>query len=206
MTSYTAYILRDGDGKVYVGITSQPVMRRWNHGNGYRHHPELWSTIQSQGWESIDKEIVAEGMDKSTACKLEQELIKRFDSTNPKKGYNKELGGIAQEKLVSIAIRSKIRDAATGERNPNYGKHFSKEHRSKIAESNRGQTRSEETRTKIGKAKEKPVAQYSIEGHLIAVFESGRKAALATGAQAGHISKVCKRQRATAGGYWWCYN
>ena len=206
MASYTAYVLRDGDGKVYVGITSQPVMRRWNHGNGYRYHPELWAKIQSHGWESIDKEIVAEGMDKSTACKLEQELIKRFDSTNPDRGYNKELGGIAKEKLVSITIRNKLRDAVIGERNPNFGKHFSKEHRFKIAESNRGQKRSKETCSNIGKAKEKPVAQYSIEGRLIAVFESGRKAALATGVQASHISKVCKHQRVTAGGYHWCYN
>lgn len=206
MLSFTVYVLRDCEGKVYVGVTSQPVKRRWNNGNGYRHHTELWSKIKSDGWESIHKEVIETGLDKQSASRLEQELIRRLDSTNPLKGYNRDLGGLASDKLVSPATRYKIRMSVTGDRNPNFGKHFSKEHCSKIAESNRGQTRSCETCANIGKAKEKPVAQYSIDGHLIAVFESGRKAALATGIQAAHISKVCKCQRATAGGYWWCYN
>lgn len=206
MTSYTVYILRDREGKVYVGVTSQPIKRRWNNGNGYRRVPDLWLTIKSQGWESIHKEVVATGLDKGVASRLEQELIKQFDSSNPTRGYNRELGGLTNEKLVSSATRKKISTSLMGEHHPHYGKHFSKEHRSKIAESNRGQKRSHSTCVKIGKAKEKPVAQYSVDGILIAVFESGKKAALATGVQAGHISKVCKHQRMTAGGYKWCYN
>ena len=206
MASYTVYVLRDGDNKVYVGVTSQPIKRRWNNGNGYRRVPELWLKIKSQGWESIHKEVVATGVDKGAASRLEQELIRQFDSTNPARGYNRELGGLANKKLVSSATRKKISTSLMGEHHPYYGKHFSEEHRSKIAASNRGQKRSENTCVKMGKAHEKPVAQYSEEGCLIAVFESGRKAALATGIQASHISKVCKHQRMTAGGYKWCYD
>ena len=206
MTSYTVYVLRDEEGKVYVGTTSQPVMRRWNHGNGYRKFPELWLTIKSRGWESIRKEIVSTGLDKSSASKLEQELIREYDSTNPDKGYNRDLGGLTTEKRLSISTRRKISDSLKGDQHPYYGKHFSKEHRAKIAESNRGLKRSCETRDRISKSREKPVAQYSVDDELIAVFESGKKAALATGVQASHISKVCKHQRMTAGGYKWCYN
>ena len=204
--AYTVYVLRDEDGKVYVGATSQPVKRRWNHGNGYRHHPELWLKIQVQGWETIHKEIAAKGLDKSSASRLEQELIERYDSTNPTKGYNRDLGGLTNEKLVSVPTRQKISSSLMGEHHPRYGKHLSEEHRSKIAESNRGLKRSKNTCTKMGEAHEKPVAQYSMDGCLIAVFESGRKAAIATGVQASHISKVCKHQRVTAGGYKWCYD
>ena len=206
MTSYTVYVLRDEEGKVYVGATSRPVKRRWNHGNGYRDFPELWSTIQSQGWESIRKEIVGTGLDKRSASKLEQELIRRYDSANPSKGYNKDLGGLTTDKKLSISTRKKISESLAGECNPNYGKHFSKEHRMKIAESNRGLKRSNETRIKVGESHEKPVAQYDLNGKRIAVFESGKKASLATGVQASHISKVCKHQRMTAGGYKWCYD
>ena len=206
MTSYTVYILIDKDDKVYVGVTSQTVKHRWNNGNGYRCIPNLWLAIESQGWESFRKEIVAEGLSKPSASNLEQELIKQYDSTNPTKGYNRDLGGVGKYKKVSPKTRNKIRYSLMGERNPNFGKHFSKEHRSKIAKSNRGQTRSFETRVNLGKAHEKPVAQYSLDGRLIAVFESGKKASITTGIQAGHISKVCKHQRATAGGYTWCYN
>ena len=204
--AYTVYVLRDENGKVYVGATSLPVKRRWNHGNGYRYHPELWLQIISQGWETIHKEIAGEGLDKASASKLEQELIERYDSTNPTKGYNRDLGGLTSEKLVSVPTRQKISNALTGECNANYGKHFSIEHRDKIAESNRGLKRSCDTCIKIGKAHGKPVAQYSREGVLIAIFESGRKASLVTGIQASHISRVCKHQRVTAGGYKWCYN
>ena len=205
MTSYTVYLLRDGDDKVYVGVTSQPIKRRWNNGNGYRFVPELWLKIKSQGWGSIHKEVVDTDLDKSAASKLEQELIKRFDSTNPAKGYNRELGGLGNEKILSVGSRDKIRQSLTGEHNPNFGKHLSTDHRSKIANANRGLKRSCETCTNIGKVKEKPVAQYSREGLLIAVYESCKKASLATGTQVSHISKVCKHQRVTAGGYKWCY-
>lgn len=206
MTSYTVYVLRDNEGKVYVGATSQPIKRRWNHGNGYRKFPELWSTIKSQGWESIHKEIVSTGLDKTSASKLEQELIERYDSANPNKGYNRDLGGLTNEKRVSISTRRKISKSLMGEQHPYYGTHLSQQHRMKIAESNRGLKRSCETCIKVGKAHEKPVVQYSMDGKRIAVFESGKKAALATGVQASHISKVCKHQRMTAGGYKWCYD
>ena len=206
MTSYTVYVLRDGEGKVYVGVTSQPVKRRWNNGNGYRFIPELWEKIKSKGWESIDKEVVGTELDKVSASKLEQKLIEEFDATNPNKGYNRELGGLTSEKLVSRETREKISKGMIGELHPSYGKHLSVEHRLKLAESNRGKKRSNSTCTKIGKAKEKPVAQYSMEGLLIAIYESGRKAAMATGVQASHIAKVCKHQRMTAGGYVWCYD
>ena len=125
---------------------------------------------------------------------------------NPDKGYNRELGGLTNDKVVSIATRQKISESLLGEKNANYGKHFSTEHREKIAESNRGLKRSHETCINIGKAKEKPVTQYSPDGRVIAVFDSIRKAAFVTGVQAGHISKVCRHQRMTAGGYKWCYN
>ena len=201
--AYTVYVLRDKNGKVYVGATSQPVKRRWNHGNGYRKHPELWLAIKSQGWDTIRKEIE---LDKTSASRLEQELIEHFESTNPIKGYNRDLGGLTNDKELSVSTRNKISVALLGEKNANYGKHFSEEHRQKIAESNRGKKRSYETCIRIGKAKEKPVAQYSANGIFIAVYESARKAALATGVQVSHISKVCKHQRMTAGGYMWCYD
>lgn len=206
MASYTVYVLRDMKGKVYVGATSQAVKRRWNHGNGYRCFPALWSTIQSQGWESIHKEIVSTGLDKSSASRLEQELIRRYDSSNPEKGYNRDLGGLATEKVLSNSTRRKISHSIRGERNPNYGTHFSEERKSKIAKSNLGQKRSTETCAHIGKSKEKPVAQYSVRDILIARYDSASIAAIATGTQAAHISKVCKHQRMTAGGYKWCYD
>lgn len=203
--AYTVYVLRDQDNKVYVGATSLPVEARWNNGNGYRFCSALWEKIQSDGWDAISKEIVATDLDEKSASELEKALISRFDSTNPAKGYNIDLGGVRGYREVSSLSRIKMRRSHLGELNPNYGQHFSEERRQKIAESNRGLKRTPETRANIGKSKEKPVVQMSLDGKVIATYDSGHKAALITGIQPAHISKVCKRQRATAGGFVWAY-
>ena len=92
-----------------------------------------------------------------------------------------------------------------GHLNPNYGVHFSEERKRKLSASNAGQTRSAETREKIRKSREKPVMQLSVDGHVIAVYDSAVKAGTATGTQPGHISKVCRHKRSTAGGFVWAY-
>ena len=200
---YSVYILWDMNGKAYVGTTSTPLEVRWRSGNGYRFCEGLWDVIQQYGWESIVKEVVAVGLSKSEASDLEQRLIVRLNTTNPAKGYNRELGGVSDQKMVSDRSREKMRESKIGELNPNYGKHFSEDHRAKIAVSNTGQKRSAETRRRIGKVKEKPVAQYSRSGQFLAQYESGKIAGEMTGIDHRHISKVCNHQRATAGGYRW---
>ena len=203
--AYTVYVLRDQDDKVYVGTTSTPVQVRWNNGNGYRFCKALWEKIQSQGWDSIVKEIVATDLDEKSASELETTLIARFDSTNPANGYNIDLGGVKGHRSVSRASCARMSEATRGERNHNYGQRFSEEHRWKIADSNRGLKRTSETCANIGKSKEKPVLQMSLDGSVIARFDSGKHAAMITGVQPGHISKVCKHQRSTAGGFVWAY-
>lgn len=203
--SYSVYLLKDNNGKVYVGATSMDVKARWNHGNGYRFTPDLWKMIQSDGWSSIEKTVVATGLDKAEASALEQRLIDEYDSTNPEKGYNREKGGLTQHKIITDDIRERMKIATTGTRNHNYGKHFSKEHREKLAASNRGQKRSKETCRNIGLSKQKPVVQYTPDGRLIAEYESGRKASEITGVDARHIAHVCSHERRTAGGYKWEY-
>ena len=200
---YSVYILRDMNGKAYVGTTSTPLEVRWRNGSGYRFCEGLWEVIRQFGWESIAKEVVAVGLSKSAASDLEQRLIAKLDTTNPDKGYNRELGGVNDLKKVSDRSREKMRKSKTGELNPNYGKHFSEEHRAKLSASNTGKKRSAETCERVGKAKERAVAQYSANGSLLAVYESGKKAAQATGVDAAHICKVCRHYRATAGGYRW---
>lgn len=203
--AYTVYVLRDQDGKVYVGATSIPVKVRWNNGNGYRFCEALWEKIQSQGWDSIVKEIVATDLDEKSASELEKALIAGFDSTNPMKGYNTDLGGVRGYRSVSQTSCARMSEATTGERNHNYGQHFSEEHKQKIADSNKGKKRTPETRANIRKAREKAVLQISLDGCVIARFDSGKQASMITGVQPGHISKVCKHQRSAAGGFVWAY-
>lgn len=203
--SYSVYVLKDNHGKVYVGATSMTVKERWNNGNGYRFSPDLWAMIQSDGWDSIEKSVIATNLSEEEASRLEQCLIEEYDSTNPDKGYNREKGGMNRAKIITDDIRDKMRIATTGEQNHNYGKHFSKQHREKLARANRGQKRSAETCRRIGEASQKPVAQYTTDGCLIAVYPSGKVAKEITGIDASHIGHVCSHKRSTAGGYRWEY-
>lgn len=200
---YTVYSLKAPDGRLYVGVTSMELRARWNNGNGYRFCSELWEQIQKYGWDSVRKEIHAENLTKDDASLLEKTLIRKFDSTNPEHGFNRELGGLLNEKVISSATREKHSRSVTGEKNHNYGKHFSEEHRRKISESNQGQRRSPETCARIGKSHAKPVDQFTTTGMLIAHWASGKQAAAETGVFPQGISKVCKGLQETAGGFVW---
>lgn len=87
----------------------------------------------------------------------------------------------------------------------NEGRAFTDEHRRKIAESNRGLKRSSETRKRVSEAHMKPVLQLTKAGVFLREWPCAKVAAEALSIQAGHISKVCKNQRKTAGGFVWQY-
>lgn len=65
--SYTVYKLTSPSEKVYIGITSQPIKKRWKNGNGYKRCPAMNKAITKYGWENIKKEILLENTtDKQT--------------------------------------------------------------------------------------------------------------------------------------------
>ena len=77
------------NGKVYIGITSQPPEKRWKNGYGYEGNEYFYRAIQKYGWnDGFNHEIIVSGLTKEDACSIEIELIKAHDSTNPDKGYN----------------------------------------------------------------------------------------------------------------------
>lgn len=82
------------NGKVYIGITCRQPEVRWNNGKGYENNEHFYRAIQKYGWnEGFVHEIIASGLTKELACKMEIELISAHDSTNYEKGYNCSNGG-----------------------------------------------------------------------------------------------------------------
>lgn len=82
------------NGKVYIGITSQQLEKRWKNGYGYESNEYFYRAIQKYGWnEGFEHEVIAYGLTKEQACAIEVELIKVYDSTNSDKGYNFSSGG-----------------------------------------------------------------------------------------------------------------
>lgn len=143
--SYTIYKHTSPEGKVYIGVTRLPLAKRWGlNGQGYKRNPRLWADIQRLGWGTFQHEIIAEGLTKQDADKQEVELIARYDSTNPNKGYNLDNGGDTGRKH-SAETRRKIGEA-------NRTRVWTPEARAKVGASSRGRIPNEETRQKMSEA------------------------------------------------------
>lgn len=135
---YTVYKLTSPSEKVYIGITSRSVKKRWNNGIGYKRCPAIYSAIKKYGWENIKKEILYEGLTEEHAKFMEIFLIKQHKSNNRKYGYNLTEGGEgAKGTIVSEETRKKMSAVHKGNKY-NLGRKLSKEHRRKISEREKG--------------------------------------------------------------------
>lgn len=223
--SYCVYKHTSPHGKVYIGITSLPPRRRWQCGWGYRENTHFFSAIKKYGWESFSHEILFSNLTKAEAEAKEIELIAKFDSTNPNKGYNHDFGGSSAGKM-SEETRRKISESTRGEKSAHYGKHHSEEAkrkmsiaaknrppmsaetRRKIGEAERGEnhwtygkTFSEEHRKRIAESHCKPII--CVETQII--YGSTLEAAKQTGINKGNINSCCMGRRKKAGGFSWIY-
>lgn len=144
---YVVYKHTTPSGKVYIGITTRKPEKRWGNGSGYKENEHFYRAILKYGWQNIKHEIVKDGLNKRQACNLEIELIAKYDSTNPDKGYNHSTGGEYGALGVhpSAETRRKLSEA-------NKGIQRSAETRRKLSEANKGKHPSAETRRKMSEA------------------------------------------------------
>lgn len=178
ISSYTVYMHRFPNGKVYVGITKQPVEERWRNGEGYKAQL-VHRAIEKYGWDNIEHIVLASCLSKKDAEAMEIRLIKEFKSTRPENGYNVENGGncigthseetkrrIAESnrrRVVSEETRKKQSASHKGAkmsesakekiREAMIGRAVSDDTRAKMSAASKGRIVSAETRAKISKAK-----------------------------------------------------
>lgn len=153
---YTVYKHISPSGKVYIGITSMPVKRRWDNGRGYINNKYFYRAICKYGWDNFEHVILFEGLRKEEACLMEKCYIALYDSINSDKGYNINLGGY----VLSEETKKKIGDSQRGEKHHLYGKHLSEETKRKMSEAHKGKFVSNETRKKLSnKAKGRKLSE-----------------------------------------------
>ena len=227
MSSYFVYKHTTPSKKVYIGITGQcDPNRRWQNGVGYRTQPYFSRAIEKYGWGRITHEILFSGLTKEEAEAKEIELIAKYQSTDPRYGYNCENGGNCIG-THSETTRKKISQAQMGKKNHMYGKHswsYGKKMSAELCEKNRlahiglpaankGKPMSEEQKAKLRKPKTDEHKKKLSEAKSVAVicietgerFDSGKAAGEAKGISRGSIAYVVKGKRKTAGGYHWKY-
>lgn len=224
---WTVYKHTAPNGKIYIGITHLKPEYRWNSGRGYKTNKHFYNAITLYGWDNIKHEIIDEFQTQKEAEEKERELIFHYRSYDNRFGYNKALGGHA----LSEESRKKISDTRRKKQIKPYwfGKHMPKETREKLSKARKGKHIhiTEEWRLHIAEAKRgeknpnygKPMREASRKALLAAherpvvqivngeevIYRSAKVAGDITGICNCNITRVCKKQRATAGGYVWKY-
>lgn len=89
---YSVYIHTTPDGKKYVGLTSKnPPSKRWHNGHGYSENKLFDSAIKKFGWDNIKHEIFFQTDDSELAHCCEKILVEKYNTTDSKFGYNREV-------------------------------------------------------------------------------------------------------------------
>lgn len=215
---FTVYMhVNKTNNKVYVGITQRNPQLRWLSGHGYLHNPHFNSAIKQYGWDNFEHIIFAERLSEEEACRMEQLLIKFYNTTNREYGYNMSIGGEFGGAGVkrSAESRKKMSDAAK-RRMP-----LPPETIEKIKKANKGRKQSEETKRKISESQkgregkpwtkemhqlmDKPVLQYTKNGIFVAQYKSMKLAEKENAISVSNISSCCLGLCPSAGGFLWKY-
>lgn len=218
---YCVYKHTAPNGKVYIGITQQRPEARWQReGLGYKNAGWFRFAIAKYGWENFTHEILATGLSLEDACIAERKLIKRYDSRNPKKGYNVQPGGaLTRGFQLTPEAREKIRQSKLGVNNPMFGRPLTEQHRQRISAANRGRLKSEETKARMRAAQSNRSAETRArmsDAHnkdkvpvlcveTGAVYPGASDAARTTSTSVSNIVACCKGRRKSTGGFHWKY-
>lgn len=146
------------NGKMYIGQTKNKVENRWRkNGEGYKPRAGsvsyFWNSIQKYGWDNFEHIILFDNLSLDLANIIEEELIKKYNTTDRNCGYNVKYGGdnhlmpedmrinlskITKERMNNYSdeelkmIGKKISKALSGENNGFYGKHHTEETKKKM--------------------------------------------------------------------------
>lgn len=222
---FTVYKHTAPNGKIYIGITSQDVEKRWLNGRGYQHNNFFDNAIKKYGWDNFIHEILFENLTKEQANSKEIELIAQYHSNDRKYGYNMSIGGEYSRlgRKHTEETKAKISQKRKGIK-------MSEEHKQKQSKRLKGKApiwckaynqtpeakakrkaTIEQTGCMLGihkgskSAKAKAVKMFDLNGNYIQTFGAMSEAQEKTNIDYGSIVKVCRGQRKSAGGFYWQY-
>ena len=202
--SYCVYRHTCPNGKVYIGITRQNPIKRWNGGHGYANNDYFYKAIMKYGWDNIKHEILYAGLTKEEACEKEIALIADHKSTDRCNGYNHDSGGMHSK--LTQETKERLSNSLRGKIAWNKGIRASEEVRRKLSESHKGKKSRDATLKNRDKAMDAWKRQVlCVETGYI--YPSIKEAADSVMCKKQHIGEVCRGygRRRTAGGYHWEY-
>jgi len=184
------------NNKKYIGITKQNPSNRWgSRGQGYIESPKFYNAILKYGWDNFSHEILYTGLSQEEACKIEQQLIKKYNTINDNFGYNMTTGGEKHYHFTKETIQ-KLSKQKIGEKNPQYGTHRTEEEKEHLRQSMREIGKNSGNHCKKVKCIETNIIYYSCK-------EAARNTGTGNIKQATHIADVCNKKRSKCNNYSW---
>lgn len=204
---YCVYKHTCPNGKSYIGITKQKTWERWGRGSGYATQ-FFGKAVAKYGWDNITHEILFDGLTLEEANAKESEMIKKYDTHNPQKGYNLTDGGdgikgyvATEEAKKAMSERAKRMWADPDKRK------YLENHLREISQKNKGRKQSEEHKKKVAEFHSIKVDQYSMDGIFITTHNSLMDAARSFGLLENTLLvRCCQGKRKSAYGFIWKYH
>ena len=196
LTNWCVYMHENRvNGKKYIGITSQKPTRRWNNGNGYSQNAHFYAAIQKHGWDAFRHDLLFTDLTQEEAERLEVELIAKYGTLDPLRGYNLDPGGSVRHPTAET--REKLRASHRGQK-PTAA------NRESIVAAVKGKPKTEEHRRKISRARGGREIRCVETGE---VFPNGYEVQRTTGIDRRSVCRVCEKRTnyKTAGGLHWEY-
>lgn len=213
------------NGKMYAGITSQRLCKRWQSGKNYTHNRRLQNAIRKYGWDNIEHIVIDRYDTAEEAGEVEKGLIAKLDLQNPEHGYNISSGGEHGEH--NEETKKRLSESRKGQNNPMYGRRGELSPRYGKPSAMRGRKMPEEAKRKISAAntgKSHPISEETKEKIRVkntgannknskkilcvetcTVYASSGEAHRKTGCLQSHISECCRGIHETTGGFHWRY-
>lgn len=207
------------NNKKYVGLTTKEnINDRWRNRLGYRHQKVFYNAILKYGWDNISH-IVYECDTESEMKYLERYLIRFYNTTDRRYGYNVTEGGDGHKGVPAVNRRAVDQYDRQGnfirrwesmreiEKELNYNYTAISEcarKRRQIAYNYYWAYSGELPDFKTYKTHRK-VYQFDLEGNFIAEFKSTVEAGRSLGKLDGTINKCCNKRIKSAYGYIWSY-
>ena len=221
--TYSVYMHRNKiNGKVYIGITGRNPELRWKNGNGYYRNKHFYASIKKYGWDDgFEHIIITTNLSKIDAEKMEIQLISYYNSSNPKFGYNINLGGnctgtmsdetkekIRQKHLgmkYSEETKKKVSESKKGTKNPNYGKKQKQHVIDAMLKANKGRQKTDYELNMITEKRGFVVFQYGRDGRFINTYRSTGEAARVCCISSQGIKACCEGRNNTNHNCYWRY-
>lgn len=192
---------KNGIYKKYIGLTGKPPKVRWQNGTGYIKSSYFFNALKKHGWDGFEHKIIAHGLSKEEAQRLEAKLIKHYKTNIEDYGYNLTTGGEASS--LNKSSRLKISKANSGKNNgmygrcgslsPKYGKPCPEYTKRMLSLKNKGNI----------PPNRKPVVCLETGEKYDCIFHVEKKYGISAGKS--HIGEVCTGKRNEAIGRHWMF-